>query len=90
MWPDWIDSTVRLSDVVLLGSGLWAFIRTYFAQQHFNRDVLRTLGSKTPPDGVLGDVSTLKEHARRHNDQLIKIRARQGWRERVDDNGDDT
>jgi len=88
MWPDWIDSSIRISDIVLLGGGLWAFIRTYFAQQSFNKDVLRTLGIKAPPDGILGDIEALKVITTGHHETLIKLRARQGWRTRADDRPD--
>ena len=73
-----VDWTIKVSDLLLLGAGLVAFVKVVVTQRDFNRDVLRLLGKARPVaerEGLLGDVETLKEgheaiveHLRRHDD----------------------
>lgn len=81
------DTTIRLSDLFLIGGGLVSFVVMYskfvtaYAEQgEFNRLVLRMLGSKTPPDGMLGDIDVLKRDAVKLRNWQIEISAAHGDR----------
>lgn len=44
------------------------------------RDIKSHVGTTEPRQGLLGDVSMIKQEVRRHSDQMIAIRIRLGMR----------
>lgn len=72
----WFDVQIHLSDVLLVGGGIWAYLRTN--QRNLDRlaavldKVVTALGVVHPPSGILGDISELKRESRRHRDWLIE------------------
>lgn len=70
------DWTIHVSDVVLLGGLLWAVVRGIVSQREINQKIVAILGSKEPPDGLLGDVEVLKRDSRQHREWLILIRGK--------------
>jgi hypothetical protein len=67
-----IDWTVNVSDVVIVGGGLFAFIKVFLALRDSMRDVANAVGKKDPPSGLLGDVYHLSEEQRQHREWLIR------------------
>lgn len=55
-----IDTTIHLSDVVLVGGGIASFFKMFMAQRDINRDVLKLLKGETGTNGLVGDVKALK------------------------------
>lgn len=57
-----IDTTIHLSDVVLVGGGIAAFLKAFVWQRDINRDVLRILKGEGGTNGLLSEVSALKHN----------------------------
>jgi hypothetical protein len=86
-----IDQTIHLSDVALVGGGLWAFVKMFIGQRDINRQqavtnsqIMRILGEREPRSarrGILGDIDELKERQGDHHEWLI----RKGFGRRLDD-----
>jgi hypothetical protein len=70
-----MDFQLHLSDILLVGGGIWAYLRTSHRTisqlTHAVEDLTQALGSAHPPSGILGDISELKLETRRHRDWLI-------------------
>lgn len=82
-----LDTTVRVSDLFLLGGGIVSFLAMYTkfirvldAQNEFNRMVLHMLGSAKDDCGVFGDLKALKKESQRHRNWLIELQAAGGHR----------
>jgi len=76
--PDFIDWTVSVSDILILGGGLVAFVKMFLSLRDSLRDISRAIGQKEPPDGLIGDVQGLKRESRQHRDRLIEMGAELG------------
>ena len=79
MMPDpqtqiWIMFAVNMIAVI---AGVSKALRVLISLRDPFRDDMQDLrtaiGSKTPPDGLLGDVESLKTESRHHRDTLIAI-----------------
>jgi hypothetical protein len=66
------DWTVSISDVVLFGGGIIAFLKIGLAVRDTMRDVVRAVGSEDPPSGLLGDVYHIKTEQQQHREWLIR------------------
>lgn len=55
-----IDTTIHLSDVVMVGGGIVAFLRAFLWQRDINRDVVRLLKGESGNNGLVSDVKGLK------------------------------
>lgn len=75
------DYTIHVSDVVVFVVGLIAFFKVFLTVRDSLRDMTRQIGSKDPPDGLLGDVMGLKHEARKTRDRLIEIGAELGMKQ---------
>ena len=67
------DWTIHVSDVVVFVAGLIAFVRVFMTIRDTMRDVSLKIGTKAPPDGLLGDVVGLQHETRKHRDRLIAL-----------------
>lgn len=67
-----VDAQVHLSDIVLFGSGIYAYVKMLIIARDIIRDMRRDIGTKNPREGLLGDVEGLKDHAADHRDWLIR------------------
>jgi hypothetical protein len=65
------DWTVHVSDVMLFGAGIWAFITMFVSLRDAIRDLSVNVGKKHPREGLLGDVEHMKEEIQEHRDWLI-------------------
>jgi hypothetical protein len=71
-----IDWTVNASDVAIFVGGVVAFLKTFLSLRDGMRDMSAKIGSKDPPEGLLGEVHYLSTEVRDHRDQLIALRSR--------------
>ena len=83
------DYTINVSHVVaVIGVvwGLWKHQQRTMVQIRDQTDAVVAatkvlqilLGTKNPPDGLVGDVESIKRLVRRHNDWLIELNANAG------------
>lgn len=82
------DTTIHLSDVIVMGGGIVAFITTFLSIRDAIRDLKNAVGTKDPPVGLLGDVEDLKEESRQHRDWLIGMRGRRVYDNLHHDHGE--
>jgi hypothetical protein len=57
------DPTIRLGDVVTVLLLFVGLFKVFLYQRDLILKILAMLGSKSPPDGILGDVEELKKDA---------------------------
>jgi len=76
-----IDWTLSISDLLLVGGGIIAFIKMSMSFRDAIRDLTKAVGSKNPPEGLLGDMEHTKAAVSRHNDWLVELRAKFGANE---------
>jgi len=55
-----IDTTIHLSDIVMVGGGIVAFLRAFLWQRDINRDVLRILRGEDGTNGLVSDMKKVK------------------------------
>lgn len=55
-----IDTTIHLSDVLLVGGGIYSFFKMFLSQRDINRDVLKILRGENGKNGLVSDVKGLK------------------------------
>ena len=55
-----VDTTIHLSDVVLVGGGIASFLKAFLWQRDINRDVLRLLRGEDGKNGLVSEVKSLK------------------------------
>ena len=68
-----IDSTIHLSDLVVFGGGLIAFVSIFIRMRDAMRDLTRAVGSPgPPPTGLIGDLHHVKREQRTHRDWLVR------------------
>ena len=72
------DWTFHISDVALAVGLLVTVVKLIVSQDRINNRFLAILGTKDPPDGLLGDVEALKSSDRRHHEWLILLRGKNG------------
>jgi hypothetical protein len=77
----WFDYSISLSDILIFMGGLIAFLKVSVGVRDSMRDMARQIGSKDPPDGLLGDVQGLKYEARKRRDGEIELRAQLGMKQ---------
>lgn len=69
--------TVNL--VVIIG-GVWKGIMVLISVRDEIRDLVVKVGTKVPPEGLLGDVETLKREFRPLRDSLVEVTMELGLR----------
>lgn len=82
------DTTIHLSDLAMMISALWGFWWVFMKQRDFNRDILRIIGTRIPPqsrEGLLGDVETLKEQRVEDHEKLTVMATALGFNRRGND-----
>lgn len=71
-----MDLTVHLSDLIIFGGGLFAFVKISVYYRDILKEIQNEIGSRDPRKGLLGDVADLKECSDEHHDWLVALRAR--------------
>lgn len=80
-----VDATIHLSDLIMFGGGIIAFISTFMRVRDALRDLTKAVGTPgPPPTGLMGDVHHIKREQRQHRDWLVRAGLDQP--ERSDDN----
>lgn len=68
-----IDWTIHLSDLIVFGGGIIAFVTIFLRLRDAMRDLTKAVGSEGPPPiGLIGDVHHLKREQRQHREWLIR------------------
>lgn len=82
-----IDTSIKISDIALVGGGIYAFFKTYgkvvqlhAEQGEFNRSIARVVGSEEHKTGLVGDVGELKKESNRHRGWLIEVQTQLGMK----------
>lgn len=70
------DGTIHLSDLIVFGGGVIAFIKVFISVQNVLQKMQLTLGTRNPREGMLGDVEHLKDTTQEHHEWLIELRSR--------------
>lgn len=65
------DGTVHIAELFVLAAAAWAIFRGGVGMRDGMRDLRSAIGTKNPPDGLLGDVEILKMTASQHRDWLV-------------------
>ncbi len=81
------DTTVHLSDVVMVGGGLVAFVTMFVQLRDAIRDLKNAVGTKDPAMGLLGDMEDVKTEQRMIRDWVISMRGRRTYDNLIDDRG---
>lgn len=82
-----IDTSINLSDILLVGGGIVSFfvmygrfVKLYHEQGEFNRVISKVVGSEEHKTGLVGDVTELKKESNRHRGWLIEVQSELGMR----------
>lgn len=66
------DFTISVSDLVLFGGGVFAFLKVLLLVRDGLRDLARSVGTTNPPSGLLGDMLEVKGDIRQQREWLIR------------------
>jgi hypothetical protein len=69
------DATIHLSDILIFGGGLLAFVKMFISFRDIVILLKREIGTKEPREGIKGDIVELQETAHQHDRWLIEARA---------------
>lgn len=64
---------------VVIG-GIWRGLGALIVVRDEIRDIKKHMGTKNPPDGLIGDVVALEKEVLRHRDTLIEVTSQIGLR----------
>lgn len=66
------DWTISVSDVLLFGGGVFAFVRVFMTVRDSLRDLSTAVGHAEPPSGLIGDVRAIQAEQQQQREWLIR------------------
>lgn len=67
------DTTINLSDLLVIGGGVIAFLKIWLKVRDVLRDVQLVLGSiGPPPSGLVGEVHAMRRELGTHREWMIR------------------
>lgn len=69
-----VDTSIHLSDVVMVGGGIVTFAKIFVRQDKLNEKFLRILTGEDGKNGLVGDVKELKRNMYEYGGLVSKIR----------------
>lgn len=67
------DTTIHLSDLIIFGGGIIAFLKVFLSVRDGLRDIARTVGSDDPPSGLVGRMQGAEHRLSEHHEWLIRV-----------------
>lgn len=66
------DYSIHLSDLLLVGGGILAFLKVFLSLRDLIRDLDRRVGTEVPRSGLTGDVRALQGESKQHREWFIR------------------
>lgn len=80
-----MDWTIQFSDLLLIGGGVFAFIKMFLMLRDTLRDLVRMVGTDQPRTGLIGKMGDIQDQVNDHHTWLVRAGLDRRARDRSDE-----